>query len=365
MEQSTGKIRFIQIGMMLMLMNGLMSHVILNPMLLDAAGRDAWLSVLATGLVYLPWCAMLAYIMKRSGRMKLQPWLAQKTTPFLSWLQVLPLALLLYLIGGMTIAHTTTWTISNYLPTTPKLALMIPLIAVCFVFAISGIRTIAIGSGFLLPIVVILGFFVAFANTPAKDYYQLRPFLENGVSPLLNGMVYAGGGFTELIILLGVQHHLKQKVKAWQLIVLGGILMYITLGPIVGAITEFGPAEAAKQSISPYEQWRLVELGAYIEHLDFFSIYQWLSGACIRISLSIYILLELFSIRSGKKKVWLVLMIMLSYVGIVLFPVSEYSFYLWMYRYYFPVTLIGVAVLSFLWAGIAVFSKPIKEAEPT
>ncbi len=38
------KINFIQVCMILMLVNGLMNHVIVNPMLLDVAGRDAWIS---------------------------------------------------------------------------------------------------------------------------------------------------------------------------------------------------------------------------------------------------------------------------------------------------------------------------------
>ena len=47
------------------------------------------------------------------------------------------------------------------------------------------------------------------------------------------------------------------------------ILVGLTLGPLIGAITEFGPNEATKQRYPAYEEWGLVTIGRYIEHLDF------------------------------------------------------------------------------------------------
>ncbi|MFK7691579.1 endospore germination permease [Paenibacillus sp. HJGM_3] len=362
MKPSTDKIRFIQACMLHMLMTGLTTHVIINPMLLDASGRDAWIAVLSAGVLYMPWCALLAFIMKRAGQQKLQPWLARQTNPFVSWLLVIPFCVQVYLIGAMTMLHTTAWTITNYLPATPLIALIIPLAAISFLFAISGIRSMAIGAGFMLPIVIILGYFVSISNTPAKDYQQLKPFLENGLPPVLAGMVYAGSGFVELFVMLGIQHRMKTQAKAWQLMTLGAILVYITLGPIIGAITEFGPKEAAKQNISPYEQWRLVELGNYVEHLDFFSIYQWQAGAVIRISLSLYILAEMLPFRSSKARLWGMAVIMFSYMAMSLIPVSEYAFYLLRYRYYFPIALVVVLATTSLWAVIALLGKSRKEA---
>jgi spore germination protein KB len=358
MDAGKGKISFFQACMIIMLMNGLMSHVIVNPMLLDASGRDAWIAVLFAGILFLPWTILLVIFMRRSGYQKLQPWLAQATNPFFSWVLVLPLGILLYTIGGMTIAHTSMWTITNYLPNTPKLALIIPLTLICFIFAKSGLRVIAIGAGLLLPIVIVLGYFVSLSNTPNKDFQFLKPFFEKGIEPSLNGMIYAGGGFVELIVLLGIQHQIKSKVKAWQIMILAGVIVYISLGPIVGAITEFGPQEAAKQTESPYEQWRLVKLGDYIEHVDFLSIYQWLSGACIRVSFALYILSDLISFRSEKRRIWFLGSVMLSYIVIAMMPMNEYSFYLWMYKIYVPISLISVVSLFGLWFVLSLIRKP-------
>lgn len=361
MNHSKGKIGFLQVFMLMMLFNGLLSHVILNPMLLDAAGRDAWIAVLLAAALYLPWCVLLVYIMRKADGQKLQPWLAQRTSPFISWLLMVPVILQLYAIGVMTILQTTIWTVTNYLPATPQFVLTIAILFVCHYSAVHGIRTIAIGSGILLPIVVCLGYFVSIANTSEKDWHLLMPLFENGWPPVLDGMLFAGGAFVELSLLLLLQHRMKKKVRVWQAMLLALVLVYITLGPIVGAITEFGPKEAAKQMVSPYEQWRLVKLGNYIEHVDFLSVFQWLAGATVRISLSLYLLADLFPFRKPKPRNRLITVITVSFIALTILISRYNTFYLGMFEKYISLVLIVTLALTFIWFVIALFSKPAKE----
>jgi spore germination protein (amino acid permease) len=355
------KLSFAQVFMMLMLMNGLACHVIVNPMILDASGRDSWITVLVTGIVLLVWMMLLAFIMRRSGQQEFKTWLARRISPVGAWLLILPVCVQMYLIGGMTVVHTTSWHITNYLPATPKLLLVIALVLFCCFIALWGLNVIAILSGVLLPLVVVLGIFVGSFNAPMKDYALLRPILEHGWGPVLAGMVYAGAGFVELVVLIIMQHRIKTKVRVWHLLLYGFITVIITLGPIIGAITEFGPEEAANQMTSPYEQWRLVRIGLYVEHLDFLSIFQWLSGACVRISLSVYLFVETLSIRKDRVRGWIIIAVTASYILLSLIPINEYSFYLWLYRYYMPVSLIVILTLSFFWMIVALFSRPVQE----
>ena len=361
MDTTNGKISLLQTFMILMLMNGLTNHVIVNPMILDAAGRDSWFSaVLASGLFFL-WCLILIFIIHRSGQQKLQTWLASQTNTVLSWILLLPIIVQLYLIGNTTVVHTSIWTVTNYLPATPKFILTGALTLVCFYSAIMGVRTIAICSGILLPVVILLGIFVAVANSPEKDYSMLLPFLENGMQPVVHGMVYAGGGFVEMIFLLLMQHHVKQKIKLWKLLVFAAIMVYIMIGPLIGGIVEFGPVEAAKQMISPYEQWRLVRLGDYVEHVDFLSVFQWLSGACVRISLALFLLADLFPTKNAKVKHLIILIAALSYVATSFFPINQNEYYLWMYHQYFPACLVVSVAISLVWAAISLIKRTKKE----
>ncbi|TDG00457.1 GerAB/ArcD/ProY family transporter [Paenibacillus piri] len=361
MNHSKGTINIVQAWMILLLMNGLTDHVTVNPIMLDASGRDAWISILLTAIALIPWCGLLAFVIKRSGQEKLQPWLARQTTPVLGWVLVAPIGVLFYIIGGFTVIHTSIWTVTNYLPATPKFVLMTAIVLVCCYAAINGIRTIAICSGVLLPTVVLLGFFVAIFNTPQKDYGLLKPFLEHGWQPVFNGMIYAGGGFAELVVILMMQHHIKSPIKLWKLLLLAGMLVYISLGPLIGAITEFGPKEAAKQMISPYEQWRLVKLGEYIEHVDFLSVYQWLAGACVRISLALFLLADLLPFTRPDIRGRFIMIISVSFILLALLPINQNEFYMWMYKAYFPVTLAVIVLITVIWAIASLIKKSARE----
>ncbi|MCC3375344.1 endospore germination permease [Cohnella sp. REN36] len=361
MNGASDKITFLQVFTILALMNGLATHVICNPMLLQASGRDAWVTVLVGGACLLLFSPALVWISRRSGRQKWQPWLARQTHPAVSWAMMVPICLQLYLIGAMTVIHTVSFNITNYLPGSSKLSLVLPLIFICCMLAWWGIRVIAIAAGVLLPIVIGLGIFVATSNTDRKDLKLLTPVLEHGWGPVMNGFVYIGGGLIEVIVLLLLQHRLKSKLKTWQLLLYSGFTIGIALGPIVGALAEFGPTEAAKQMISPYEQWRLVEIGQYVEHLDFFSIFQWMSGACVRISLAVFTLAEIVSLRAGRGRGWLILGVMASFVVLSMIPNNDYSFYLMMYRYYVPISFYTLLGLFVLWTLIALIAKPSQE----
>ncbi len=347
--------------MIVMLANGLLSHVIVNPALLDASGRDAWITVIASGVLFIPWCMLLALAMRRMGQQKLFPYLAEHTHPVFAWLLVLPALACLYFIGAMTVTYTTTWTISNYLPVTPPLVLALVLVTISAFSAIWGIRVIAITSGVLLPIVVILGYFVSISNSPQKDFRLLKPFLEHGWDRVWDGLIYAWGGYVEFAFLFLMMHHIQTKIKPWHIALLALIMVYISLGPIVGAITEFGPYEAARQMTSPYEQWRLVKLGNYVEHVDFFSIYQWESGAVIRTALAIFLIIDLLPITSSKIRLIAIGLIAVSYIAISLMPINEYSYYLFLYHYYFPISFIVLLATSAVWMMISCFVKPAKE----
>src|SRR5690606_38602967 len=204
------------------------------------------------------------------------PWLKQRYGSFVAYLFRSLFLLYAYLICLLTVKETVMWTHSMYLPRTPNVVLAIALVMLCIYAAYSGVKSIAIASGMLLPFVIVFGDFVMSSNLPEKDYSMLMPMLEHGITPVLEGLLFVGGGLAELLLILLVQHHFKSKVKLWMLILLGMFLIMLIIGPLTGAIVEFGPEIASRMRYPAYEEWRLVRLGKYIQHVDFLSIYQWM-----------------------------------------------------------------------------------------
>ncbi|WP_308634837.1 GerAB/ArcD/ProY family transporter [Paenibacillus silvisoli] len=309
------KISFWPVFMMLTLSVGLSSHVLVLPTVLDVSGRDAWMCGIIGFAVVMPWTAMFVTgTMKRTKQIDLRQWLRKRLTPFGAWLLLIPMMIVFLHSSYQTFVVTTAWTSFTYLPYTPSIVVMIGLMTMIGFAAYSGLRAIAYLSCLLLPTVVILGDFVMSANMPYKNYEQLLPFLEHGWNKPLHGGVFAASCLMELSILLFFQHHLRKKIKHWQVIVQLLFIMLLMLGPTIGAITEFGPQEADKLLYPAFAQWRLVSIGKYIEHVDFFAIYQWLAGALIRSSLPLIVVVELIGLRKPKARAIFIAVIGLIFI---------------------------------------------------
>jgi spore germination protein KB len=343
---------------MIILAVGLMNHVMVMPPLLQAAKRDAWISVLATIPPYLIWATALYFIMKRTSQQPLLPWLRQHYGGFVCALFRWFFIGYLFLIGVMTVKETVMWTDSSYLPRTPPVVEAAALLGLCCSAAIAGIRAIAFSSGLLLPMVIVFGDFVMSANLPKKNYTLLTPILENGMFPMLHGCLYIGGGLAELIMLLLIQQHLRSKVKAWSIWLLAVFLALLVFGPVTGAIAEFGPFEAAEMRYPAYEEWRLVTVGNYIRHVDFLSIHQWLSGAFTRIALSLFLLAELLASGSEKKtkNAWMLTLGIIILILVVL-PISDMQYLSFLQMYYLPGSLYTATLILLILFLITLRSK--------
>jgi len=331
---------------------GLMNHVMVIPSLLQEAQRDAWLSVLAVILPYTIWTLLLYYIMKKTKQQQISSWLRENYGTAISIVFRAFFIAYLFSLMVMTVKDTVIWTHASYLPRTPQLVLSASLVLLCCSAAQAGLRSIAITSGILLPFVIVFGDFVMSTNLPKKHYSLLTPMMEHGVEPILKGCIYVGGGLIELIIILLFQHRLKTAIRPWSLCLLAIFLVILVFGPVTGAIAEFGPVEAAKLRYPAYEEWRLVQVGKYIRHVDFLSIYQWLSGAFVRISMSLFLLVELLPANQHKniRHVWLT-MLGIAMVVLVELPISDMQYAGFLKHIYLPLSLglvVGVSLLLFI-----------------
>lgn len=349
-----GKISIGQAIMLIMLTVGITNHVTVLPLLLSKAGRDAWLTVLITGIPFLGWVCMLSFINRRlAPGESLHGWIRRTTGRFGSFLLLGLLVFCLYLMAITHLIDTQTWTTVNYLPRTPEWFTALVLIIVCTVAASGGIGPLGITSGILLPFVTILGFFVATGNIPKKDYGLLLPLFQNGVKPVLEGMVYAGGAFSELTILLLLQHHIRKPLRITHYVMMLLIAIILTLGPLTGAIAEFGPIEATRQRFPAFEQWRLLTIGKDIENMEFFAIYQWLCGSFTRISLCLLLIAEILPLQTAKQRRILLACLAASMLAIDATPFSDIMFVTFLAKVYYPFYLIIALFLTFTFACLA------------
>lgn len=246
-----------------------------------------------------------------------------------------------------TLRETVTWVNISLLPQTPRVITAILLGLVCLLMANTNLKSICVINQFLLFFIVILGFFVATVNLQYKDYSLLKPIYEHGYGPIIKGIIFPFSGFSELFLLLIIQEKIKERFRYRHFAITALLLTGLTIGPLVGAIVEFSQGEAEKLRFPAYEEWELVSIGHFIEHIFFFVIYQWLTGAFIRLSFLFYFIRELLSFNSKYAK-YLLYLIFIVVEVLTLFPVSDFWYSKTLFYVLLPYTAIFFFVFSFL-----------------
>lgn len=351
------KVSLLQISLLIITAIGLKNHVTVIPHLLGATKRDSWLSVgIALGFI-LCWCFLLSYIHRKTINQNIFQFVEQHTGKVFGRTFSIMVSLVFVLLAAVTLKEFISWTKVSYLPITPIFFSVILFTILCFLLSITNIQTIVILNTFVLTAVVVFGFFVAFANIQYKDHTLLKPILEHGFKPVLSGTIYPLSGLIEIIALLFIQQKVHGKMTIKLFLINSVILAGLIIGPLIGSLTEFGPYEAARQKYPAFEQWGLVSLGRFIEHLDFLSIYQWITGAFIRISFFLFLSAEAFTFKSNKKKIILLAGFSLFLIITNLIPMSDITFYSFIRSFLMPFTFWFFLAISLILGIIAALAN--------
>lgn len=354
--KGVGSISILHVIFLSMTVIGLKNHVTIIPPLLDVAKRDGWASVIIGAVIIFFWLFLLVYIQSKSKQEPIRDWLDGTIGKTGSTIVIYSIAIYLIILAAFTMVETLQWVNTTFLPQTPVIILLFIYTILCIFLVTTSLQTIVILNVFVLFGVVVFGFFVAFTNIQVKEYHLLLPLFEHGFSPVLKGMIYPTSGFIELLMLLFLQHQYKERIRWYHFGIMLFILMGLTLGPLIGAITEFGPVEAAKQRYPAYEEWGLVSIGRYIEHMDFFSIYQWLTGTFIRVSFLLYVVADLLKMTSNPKKIWKMLAPPFFFICLPLIILNENIFLKVKGNYILTTTVIFFFSISVLLVLAAFFS---------
>jgi spore germination protein (amino acid permease) len=352
------EITILQLYMIFIISMSLNDHVMLIPYLLEAAGRDAWISLLLAFVMMLPFMLLIISIQKTIGQENFSSWMKRHYGATHYVIKCI-IALWFFVNSFITLKDVVNWTKVSFLELTPTYVISLCFVAACYYSTVQGIRTLAIVASILLPAVSLLGFVVGIGNIPEKNYGLLKPILEYGITPALNGTVFVNAGIMEMVVLLFLSHHARGRMKLWHLVVILFSLIGVAIGPVTASVAEFGYHDAIGQRFPAFEQWRLLRIGRYIGHMDFLAIFQWLSGAFIRISLGLFLTIELLGIeqiKQQKKHHMGTLFVSLLLFLLTLIPLTDIQFTRYL-KMYLPISLIVIAGLMLVILGLSLKSK--------
>ena len=328
---------------------GIKNHVIVVPLILQAAKRDAWISALIAIPLVVVWTLAVYLVLKYTHRESLYRWFKSRYNGVAAILVLLPFLALLAMVLYITIRDVSSWTKVTYLPKTPIAVTVSLFVFASLAGALGGLRSIVIASGVLLPGVILLGLFVMSVNFQFKDYSYLLPMMSGGYRPVLKGMMYVLAGMTEMILVLCLKPYIADTFKWWPFLLIVLCITGLVFGPLLSSIVIFGPYEAADQRYPAFEQWRMVLIGKFISHLDFLSIYQWLSGALVRISITMFLLFDLVGLANHRLKwLWMGLLGVVLAYSVAGIHISDPTFFEWLADLYYPVAFTVFYALPFV-----------------
>ncbi|MGG1679782.1 endospore germination permease [Neobacillus sp. NRS-1170] len=345
------KLRYISIVYMLLLSVGLFAHVEIIPFLLSTAKRDSWVSILLTFFV-LPLVIYLIYkIVSFLNKRSIIQLLKDGGSGFSYYILLFPITLYMLIDAFVTAKEMIYWSQLSYMQGFNSFTLAVVLLIFCLFCTESGLFSIGLLSSILCPIVLFLGFFISFANLKKKHYELLFPLFTDGFLPISKGILYTSLPILELFIIIFLTPVLQKAVTRKQLFMVGVIIIGLMLGPTIGAIVEFGPEMASQYRYPAYEEWRLISIGRYFSHADFFAIFQWLSGGVIRISLFLFITSQILT--KGIENAKVVRIIYAILFTACIYPFDQSPFSTIVYGYIRPLSFFLLVIqISMIWIYI-------------
>ncbi|MFS0883088.1 GerAB/ArcD/ProY family transporter [Metabacillus niabensis] len=344
------KINITQLFTIFILSMGLTNHVIVIPFLINAAGRDAWISVIIGYILTLLFSLLLLYVTRKFQSVSIFEWISSTYSRLLSRVIAFLLFIYLTITGFITLKETVLWINETFLFNTPVVVVSLFILTASIYISYGKINVIAICAGVVLPFVIIFGLFGAIGTIPDKNFTLITPVLvENGWKEVIHGSLFAFGSAIELILLIFLQHRVDRELKFLHILLLIIFLSILTVGPLLGSISTFGVEEAGKLRYPAFFQWRILGIGNYFNHLDFFSIYQWLSGAFIHISMILYMITLPFDIKKKKQRFYIQAFICVIYLIVITLPISNEEFFTFLSRFYYIGSIFfGVFITVFI-----------------
>lgn len=359
------QITTLQLYMIVIISIAITNHVLLIPVLLHYGKRDSWMGATLALVPMLVWTCLVYFLVRRSNQRNLMDWIRMRTGKWVTYVIQFVIILICFSHSVVTIKDVTMWTHVTYLPRTPVVMIELLFVLFCFFAAKEGIRAIAISSGILLPGVIVLGYFVMGANFQYKDYTLLTPLFTHGYGPSMMSMLLTCSATFELLSVLILQHHVRTRIRLRGLLIITTCVIGLTIGPLTGAIAIFGPFEAADLRYPAFEQWRMVTVGKYISHLDFLSIFQWISGASMRTSIMMFMIVDMMNITKESTRTKFLIWTSLGLFGASLYPLSDNQMVHMLQNYYYTYMFVVGICLSLFLLVVAMLPMRRKEKMPS
>lgn len=234
------------------------------------AGRDSWIAILlalAVSMVFvLIYARLISYFPGKDLFETMETLLGRPLTVIF----LIPLALFLFQHYAYVMRHFMAFITEVGLPDAPRI---VPLICLGLLSALGvylGIEILGKWSEIFLIIVVAYIIVAVLLLTKSMDLNNLRPVLENGLTPIFKGtwsaISFPFAQTMAFLFILPPFENRKDPYKVFTIgLLLGGFLIFI---PSVADVLVLGDESVARLYFPTYSSLAIIQLGQFIQRLE-------------------------------------------------------------------------------------------------
>ncbi|MFC3803459.1 endospore germination permease [Cohnella sp. GCM10012308] len=322
--QATEKISSTQLGLLIFTFIISTNLLTVPSFTVMFAMQDAWISELISSVTGFVSIWVMCELARRYPGLTIEQYSSRILGKWLGKLAAANYAYYWFIsISTITTQHTG-FVNTLLLPESPFLVISLTLLVLSGAAAYMGIEVIARSNEFLTLLLLFLFIPLLILTVTEADAHLLKPVMENGLVPVLQGAVNPAGGFMNQVFILGwllPYFQSSGKARRASIFALTGVtlmsvslvlLTLMILGPLTGKLT---------YSFLSVVQYIGIE-GSF-ERLEAIAVATWVIGCFIKIAVSVFIfslcVSRLFGIRDYRDLVFP--LALLSLVGSVwIFP---------------------------------------------
>lgn len=318
------KVTGLQVYWMIAIMDlGMALIMTLSPSL-QAAKQDVWISIMVSG------CIVLTVTLLVTNVANLYPGqtLIQSCQAILGKF-VGSIVIVIFMVQWYTIIPIVLRQFNDLveillLPSTPKLAIMLIMMAlVVYVTYSGGIEGIARCSEVLGPLIIIMVILVLVASAKNIDMKNLLPiYADSGAMAIFKGSLapasYLGHAVEYLMLAAFLYNPRKGAPYAYWAVITATFFMFVS---VIITVTSIGVNLSPKMWYPFFEMTRKITLWGFLENFDPFTIVIWISSVFIKLSIYLFITAygtaQFLRIKNWRILIWFIAPVMIVFA---LFP---------------------------------------------
>ncbi|WP_308639478.1 GerAB/ArcD/ProY family transporter [Paenibacillus silvisoli] len=276
-----------------------------------AAKQDAWLSMLAGGLMGLAITFLVVHLSMMHPDESLAEYSQKLLGKWLGKLVILPYLTAWFILAGDVLRTFADFVHLILLDSTPVWIIMLMMLALMIYMTLNGgISGIARFCEIAGPITVGALIFSFLLNLSNIEWHQIKPvYADSGWQAIAAASYPPASFFGESFMLLVLVSYMQKPRKAMSASILGvGITVIFVLAATVMVLLVFGPDVSAKMRFPYFMLVRTIDIFNFIQNLDIFVLFIWVFGVFAKMSFYLFLtsseMARSTRIPNWRKLVW-------------------------------------------------------------